>query len=455
MKVADNILRDGFKIKTDKHREFAETLSDSGYCSIVSDRYFVCPHCDGEIPAEEFEGIDTQCPKCERTIQRSQTNSKEKEIVKIDEKQVYTTLRRKFKEITGLKHGIKEKLNYREHEVEYRCKLSSKSGDLKHQVQVFFEPQPAELIECMRIYNYSILTILVGGAVRDRQTFDQYDLPYVTLGGVTEATDSELQHQLDSVGEERVRHIDKRAEIADRWLTSRRHLEAMNWYEFEHTVQALLDKLFIQSRLLGGTDTGEEVPDGVMGFTVNGRNHRFLWDAKYIKFDGSESSSRSPHVPIADDEKHSISSEYRKMADHAHQYMSDQNVNLDGFILISPRIPESQLETLQRKLTEFEHSRDWNGKTVYFTLDALVDLYRRYDRDKSGVSKKMGFLMKAITDRLTQSDLHTDSEEIEKAENVIKFGVDDVEAIFNELSSIPEEHEMPSYEVYVSRRRQI
>jgi hypothetical protein len=308
----------------------------------------------------------------------------------------------------------------------------------------------------MRLLSYPILTILADSALTKEHLFKQYDLPYLTLGEVAESTDAELLSELRKTEQDnRIEHVDQRVLIADDWCTNRRDLLYMGWYEFEHAVQAFLDKLFIRSRLLGGTEAGQEVPDGVMGFTVNDRRFRYLWDAKYVEFDSEKSSEakKQPYVPIADGESHSLSSEYRKVADHARSYMTDQKVDLDGVLLISPDIPEHQLDNLQQKLSELIDTRAWGGKTILKTLDALVGLYRGFDKNRSDVTSKLGFFIESIVDHLDQKNLHHDSKEIMDAEGVIKFGIDDVESIFKELETVSPEHEIPEYQVYVSRSR--
>jgi hypothetical protein len=297
---------------------------------------------------------------------------------------------------------------------------------------------------------------LADRALTKEQKFKRYDLPYLTLGEVASSNDSELFSELqNSKQDNRVEHVDQRVLIADDWCTNRQDLLDMDWYEFEHTVQAFLDKLFIRSRLLGGTEAGQEVPDGVMGFTTENRRFRYLWDAKYVEFDSTKSNEaeKQPYVPIADGESHSLSSEYRKVADHARAYMNDQKVSLDGVIIISPNIPESQLGILQQKLTELIDTRSWDGKTIFMTLDALISLYRGFDRDQSGVTGKLGFFIESIVDHLDQKSLHDDSDEIMDTDGVIKFGTDDVDSIFEELETISPDHKIPEYQVYVSRSR--
>ncbi|WP_423745125.1 hypothetical protein V5735_03610 (plasmid) [Haladaptatus sp. SPP-AMP-3] len=433
-----------------------EPLAEEGFCEIREQDFQSCPYCNIQIPVEELEPADGECHNCERTVFREKDSTESIQIVHLDETDVYNSLRKRFKQATGLPHGRKDSLNYREHEVEYRFLLKNKQGQVEYQSQVLFEPVPDTLIDCMRLYGYPILTILADSAVNKQQRFKEYDLPYRTLGEVVNADDDTIQDALENATQgTQLAHIDDRVRIADEWCTTRAHLELMDWYEFEHTVQAFLDKLFIQSRLLGGTAAGEEVPDGIMGFTIDEQSYRYFWDAKFVEFDTVEQHllSTNPHVPMTSKESHSLSDQYRKISDHAHSYMADQGIDLDAVVLFSPRFSESQLPKVQRKLEQFKHRREWTGKTVYFTLDALIEIYHGFNQDRGNVSNKQGFFMRSIVDRLKDSSLHDDPETIANASGVIKFGIDDVHNIFDEVKTIPSEHEIPSYEVYVSRSR--
>jgi len=453
----DRFLRDGFELSSDRHQEQIQKLVDQKLCSIETVQSAECPFCDSQIPVEDLKPADGDCRSCERLVELNEVEISPTELVRIDRDETYTAIRSQSKsDVTELPYAEKSSIKYRSEEFEYRFHLKNQSEESLYQAQLIFDIPSDTAIQSMRLLSYPILTILADSALTKKHLFEQYDLPYLTLGEVAESTDAELLSELRKADQDnRIEHVDQRVLIADDWCTNRQDLLDMGWYEFEHAVQAFLDKLFIRSRLLGGTEAGQEVPDGVMGFTINDRRFRYLWDAKYVKFDSEKSSEakKQPYVPIADGESHSLSSEYRKVADHARSFMNDQKVDLDGVLLISPDIPEHQLGNLQQKLTELIDTRAWGGKTILMTLDALVGLYRGFDKDRSDVTSKLGFFIESIVDHLDQKNLHHDSKEIMDAEGVIKFGIDDVESIFKELETVSPEHEIPEYQVYVSRSR--
>lgn len=462
MTLPDSLLFDGVTLKEDRQRQVAEMLAELGFCTVEEQVQLKCYYCDAEIDPNAVTPPNHECPECERSIETDRCEQRETLMIRIDRPSTYSGIRRYCKSAAGLQYSSKSSVTYRrtdkgakqDEKIEYRFVLQNDKKITQYTAQVLFDPPSKTIIRTMRLRGHSVPSILVGEAMRAADRLDEFDLPNMTAGKLAETKDAGVVEFLERGEQEYQRkYVDMNAETAIKWCTDRRDLEAIGDDEFEFLVQAMLDKLLIPSKLFGRDNVATEVPDGVIGFEKDGREYSFMWDAKYIKMDHAEAENlvRSPYVPLLPGENHSLNaSEYRKIADHARMYQSDQDLMLDGVILIAPAIPDDQLENVQEKLEQV--CDQWSGRVILLTLDAILGLLYGQNEDRGDIRRKRGRFNRLVVDYLTDRGLHNDPE-LAEAERVIKFDHDDVDALFDELADMSSEQETPDFRVFLRRRQ--
>lgn len=133
---------------------------------------------------------------------------------------------------------------------------------------------------------------------------------------------------------DRLSDAELKATLSERIYAEER--EGLSWREFEHCVQNILVHTFTTSRLLGGEESGVQVPDGVLTLNWDGTGQASIWDAKY---------AASSNVP------RDLSGDYEDMAKHLVQFKRESNVrdvfdDVSGFLLVSPGIKDSSVVRL-------------------------------------------------------------------------------------------------------------
>jgi hypothetical protein len=458
----DSILHDGFTLRGDNQRKLAEELAEKGFCSVVERELIECNQCESEVAPEEITAPNHECPECECSVEMRNCGEIDRLAIKIKKPDTYRGIRIYCKEATGMPYSGKNSVIYRreregaqqDEKIEYRFELKDDNKEVKYTAQVLFDPPSDTIIRTMRLRGDSVPSILIGDATQAMDKLNNFDIPNITAGELADADHDSVVDFLEQGTQEYQRsHIKLNAETAFDWCTDREQLIAISDDEFEYLVQAILCELLIPSKLFGRENVGSEVPDGIIGFKKDNQKYSFMWDAKYIKMSDSDSNEldKSPYVPLLPGDTHSLgASEYRKIADHARMYQSEQDIELDGVILFSPAIPEEQLSRVQNKINQICGSL-WSGNVILFTLDALLGLLDGENKNRGDVQHKQNRFIRLLVDYLTNRNVHNDPE-LAESDQVIKFDHDDVDSLFDELSSMSPEQTVPDYEVFVSRR---
>lgn len=424
-----------------EEQEKAEELAELGLCKVKKTTFIDCVNtndgdyddvyghdCDARIKIDsENEGV-IQCPLCNRDILLSEKQSGTRIDVERLDSGVYRYVRDLVSDAFDASAQKKDNgLRYLNTRFEYVVE-SFFDGDMID-IQIIFNPVPMEVARTIRLIDKKTISVLVGTAVTAEAKFDELDLPYLRMGELVEAKDKETQivNMAKKVMEkDRLSHSELKASISQRLYSSYR--SELTWREYEHCVQSIFQYIFKTSRILGGEESGEQVPDGVLslnwGKDRDKTGQAYIWDAKYVN---------PGNVP------RDLSGDYEDMAKHLIQFRNESNVRelfsgVSGFLIVSPSVKESSMTRLAERIQQRlqETGNQWGGSIVHIKMDALLELYNKFKSNDEGLQQKPRSLKKHIHRLFQNPSYHRDEpSQYEEAD----VGVFDVSAADIEMMS--------------------
>ncbi|MFU1780186.1 hypothetical protein ACM16X_02265 [Haloarcula japonica] len=298
-------------------------------------------------------------------------------------------------------------------------KLSTTNWNVPVIIQ--FDYSDTEVLDSMQVFNGPVVVVLVGEAVPQKGEYDQREITCVTLSDILEG---ELNYTslCKSAFQNKVPPKILAKTGIDLYKNNR---SRYSWREFEHTVQHCFSAIFETSRLLGGEESGEQVPEGVLSLDYGEDSHAYIWDAKYVK---------------EPDTSRSLSGEYENMSKHLVDFRKESNVkkiydDVSGFLIVSPKVSGSSIvrlaERIQRRLAQ--NSDSWNGAVTHLRFESLIQLFEDVQSNRDDVQSKPLELRRHVHRLFTQSNYHEgDPEEYSQSDQrVFEVSIEDINLIFN------------------------
>lgn len=462
MNNLDTVLRDGKELGPGELEE-ASKFEDMGICSIETTCVMRCVHPeDGDYTAvrdrdcdRSIEYIKEQeryiCPECGREFFASDKTKFSKNILTVDEDGIRDTVRNAFKQATDTsvqtKPGGSEYLDTNIQPV-----LQVHFDDGRLPILIISDAVDRRTLKWVRICEPRVICILVDDAISLIQELDTLEIPSVTLGSLLNSSENSAVDVCDDlVGS--VKYPDKesivelRARLSAEMCTQNDVLERMDWREFEFCVDNLLSSAVATSVLFGGTEPGSGYPDGALSFHWNRKKRLHAWDAKFVDL-------------VKNEETH-LADEYDKIFRHISEMDSSpsnlQKFNgVSGMILFSPGIKQANIVRLADFIHERQMLRDieWAGWISYFSLDALLQLYRNVQSNESNVRQKPDAYHQALHRLLTSSGRHQDEPSVieESDYNCVHVSECDITRLFDYIGTQPEEVDKFDREAYAEYR---
>lgn len=448
MSGIDTILSDGREISEDEVELLQKEVSTDCF-SIETENYYLCANpqdadyktipdrqCNGEVAVDSEQLI---CGRCARKITDPYGKETfEKKRLFIDKPAIRDEIRK----------GIRSEFNtnaptilrkYFDHEFPFV--LDVKSPDVN--VFVVFDKLNPLLLKWCKVYNESPVFALVGDSAQISGQLSELRIPSFSF---SDLLSGDFVEALSNGECGPLADRELRADLSHNLCSRYENLERMNYDDFERCVQNLLMGILSTSSLLGSTEAGSGVPDGLL--TVNHSNppKLYMWDAKFVDY---TSGSRS---------KTTLKSEYDKIFRHRTSVESVPSIDeefeaVEGIILFTPGIKEANISRLAEFIREndFIHDTTWNGFVCYFHFDALLKLYDSYSSNESDVQNKYRGMNAALHKYLTSPSKHdSDSDTIANAERCLEMTEDDIENMFKEIGNLGSERKEVPAEDYLS-----
>lgn len=432
---ADRVLQGNRTDVSPKTRERGRELEELGLCRVVETEYVHCVHpedgdydrvydrdCDARIVLDGDEGRYTRCPECGREVLLPAKTRRTRTDIERSEEGVYDHVSDLVREALDTRAQKKDSgLKYLDHRVEPVLEASYETDPISF--QFVFESVRPGVIDAMRVFDRNAVTILVGTATNTRSEFKDRNLAHLTLSDLVDSDRDEALREISDVAtrvieRDRLSDAELKAILSGRIYAEER--EGLSWREFwrefEHCVQNILVHTFTTSRLLGGEESGAQVPDGVLTLNWDGAGQAYIWDAKY---------AAPSNVP------RDLSGDYEDMAKHLVQLRRESNVrdvfdDVSGFLLVSPGIKDSSVvrlaERIQQRLEET--GEQWGGPVVHVRFDALLRLLRRYRENGERIQEKPRELRRHTHRLFRNPDYHTVEPESYRKADARVFDVD-------------------------------
>lgn len=449
----DRVLRNGREIHYNEI-DIAETARTDDLCEINTEKYVHCANpedddynrlrrkeCKGEIIVDDTNNI---CNKCGRLIPDIQSKQKfSRKIIDINEGRVRDEIREIIKSETSYSwHTVSR--SYYGHTFEYV--LSSDSIDPL--IFILFDNIGRELVEWIKIYDEKPILVLVGDAVALEKQASEYSIPVINFGDIYTECNISVETVLSRSDKDLLADREIKASLSLKKTSSDPVIRKMKYDEFEHCVQNLLLGTIGNSNLIGSTEAGSGVPDGVLALCRDKADPQlFMWDAKFVDFTKS------------DKDKTHLRDEYDKIFRHLSTLENFPGLepNFDqikGIILFSPGIKESNVTRLAEFIEENNFMRDneWNGTICYFKYDALTHLYELYRDNRSGVRQKENVFRMILSKFISSPSIHDDDpDSIQNATaKCLELSKSDVKRIFDKLEGFSAEESQFPVEEYMS-----
>lgn len=443
--------------QVEKAEELAEldliSLSEQDYIYCVSedDDYFdvMDYDCQAEIGLSNDPDTYINCPKCGRSICLSKKTKRTKIYADRNLDGIYRFIRNRAKSdlnasVTKIDDGVRFLDTY----IEPALKI--KDGQSSAKILLHTKPEDLRILDTIRLFNGKTISILIGSATTQSQEFESRNLTYTQLSSLLPLGDKSIDfvplfEKATNITQDNPESL---AEIGVKLYKQER--DRFTWREFEHTVQWCLKYCYETSRLLGGEESGEQVPDGILSLDWGSDSEAYLWDAKYVQ---------------KPDDSRSISKDYEDMAKHLVQFRRESNVldifgDVSGFLIISPSVTSSSIarlaERIQQRLTEV--GDNWNGAVVRLQFDALVSLFRYLQMNKFKIQEKDSEFRKQTHRLFCQTNYHEEEPEKFKESDhvVIDVSSEDIEKVFkNYIKYQQPEYDSINIEGYLANLRGI
>lgn len=432
---ADRVLQGNLTDVGPKTRERGRELETLGLCQVVETEYVYCIHpedgdydrvydrnCDASIVLDGDEDRYIRCPECGREVLLPAKTRRTQTDIERSEEGIYNHVSDLVREALDTRAQKKDSgLKYLDHRVEPVLDASYEADPVSF--QFVFESPRLGVIDAMRVFDRNAVTILVGTATNTRSEFEDRNLAHLTLSDLVDSDRDEALREISDVAtrvieRDRLSDAELKATLSERIYTEEREELSWRefWREFEHCVQNILVYTFTTSRLLGGEESGKQVPDGVLTLNWDGTGQAYIWDAKYVA---------PSNVP------RDLSGDYEDIAKHLVQFRRESNVrdvfdDVAGFLLVSPGIKDSSVvrlaERIQQRLEET--GEQWGGPVVHVRFDALLRLLRRFRENGERVQEKPRELRRHTHRLFRNPDYHTDEPESYREADVRVFDVD-------------------------------
>jgi ribosomal protein S27E len=386
-------LQSGVRIASEHQYDQALALAEIGICTVENHEYVKCVDpadddyhqvcdrdCDAKTVVTDIAEQTTECSGCGRTIYIPHKNTHTVYCINRSERGSYDYVRDLVSSVVDSNVQRKDNgLRYLDTRFEFVMDLSYNGEDIS--IQLIFQNPGRGITDTIRLFDRSTISILVGSAVTARSMFEDRDLAYIPLIQLLNADESNMSEIITecikSVSDTDMRsNKEQKGEISKRLYTESRDM--ISWREFEYCVQSIFLYLFNTSSMLGGEETGEQVPDGVLSLSWNDSGNTYIWDAKY-----TENPPRN------------LSGEYEDMSKHLVQFRRESNVvdvfgDVSGFLLISPGIRGSSVTRLAERIQQrLEETGDqWGGSVVHISFDSLLEIYNMYQSNFENIQQK-------------------------------------------------------------------
>lgn len=445
MTSADRLLQGNLTNVSPAIQERGRELEELGLCRVLETEYIFCVHpadndydrvydhdCDARIELDGDEGRSTRCQECGRDIILPDKERHTRIDIERSNDGVYDFLSDLARE--ALDTNVQKKYNglkYLDCRIEPVMEFTP--GAKPANIQLLFEPLPSEIIDAIRLFDRNTVTILVGTATNNLSEFDDRNLPYLESSELID-TDRETALQTISdvvaqvIGQDRLSDVGLKTDISKRLYSNvRQDLSWRNfWREYEHCTQNILLHIFTTSRLLGGEESGVQVPDGILTLNWDNLGQAYIWDAKYAE---------PSNIP------RDLSGDYEDIAKHLVQFRQESNVrdifnDVAGFLLISPGITSSSVvrlaERIQQRLEE--NGDQWGGPVVHLRFEALLELYDIFRANNARVQEKPRELRRHTHRLFHNVGYHTtEPDEYQEADvNVIDVDTDDIQRMIQQ-----------------------
>jgi len=441
----DVIFSDGREI-SEAELESLEQKIDQGLYSIELERYVRCANPDDpdykHIPDRDCEGtieLDSTasvCDYCDRRINNPQGKTEySRQILHLNRNKIRDYIRTKIKSSfdTG---ATTISRTYCGTEISYILNVESPNVNLF----IVFEVLGRETVKWCKVYNENPVFVLIGDGNQLSNQLSELNIPYFSF---SDLVSGEFKQPILAGDIGPLADRDLCAKISYNLCSNREVLERMAYDEFERSVQNLLLSMIGTSSLLGSTEAGTGVPDGLLTLNHSNPPRLFMWDAKFIDY-------RSSNKPKTD-----LKSEYDKIFRHRTSVESVPSIDkrfdaVEGVVLFTPGIKEANVSRLAEFMEEndFLHNNSWNGTVCYFKFDALLHLYNRYSRDDFDVQNKYRGLNATLFRFMTSSSKHeSDTKIVEETENCVEIDSKDVDRIFDKIKRLgTEQTDVPTEE---------
>lgn len=404
-----------------------EDIAKHKYIKCVSQKdkdYFETKErgCDTTIDITDEESGFVSCTGCGRDIELRLKESHLRWSITRDNDGVYEYVRDELKSgVNGQASKIDNGLLYLDQRI--KPAFNIRYQNVSARVIIVFEYISSEILDVIQIFNQPTIVVLVGNSVPQANQYSQRNIPYILISELIDEKSSEVDDRsvFSSAHEQRT-PSDQLAKKGIRLYKTYR--SRYTWREFEYTVQHCLSTCFETSKLLGGEESGEQVPEGILSLDYGTESNAYIWDAKYVN---DPNKTRS------------LSNEYEDMAKHLTDFREESNVkdiygDVAGFLVISPGIKGSSIvrlaERIQRRLAK--NNREWSGAVTHLQFESLIRLFHLTTSDKYSVQSKPKEFRKHVDRMLTRSNYHdSDSEEYQTSDQrVFDVSTSDVEEIF-------------------------
>lgn len=445
---ANGILRDGREL-SNRELAYATELQERGLCTVESYQFVDCVDtedhdydrlrehdCSAKIRVDE-DDIKTTCPDCHRTVYLDEKSIKSGHKLRLDPDNLRVFVRDLCSEVAD--DGARKRpspLNYLAHDFPH---VNVAEFDSKEILLIITTNRiEKEVLATARVVDENLLWVLADEALATQTALDELNLHSVTIGELVDPREGieRLQEKLDgAVHQTRERFIDIAARQTIELCSDRAILEQMDWEEFEHCVQTLLEAALGTSYLFGAIERGSGEPDGALTLHWEEEESLFMWDAKFVNLERNEQTE--------------LRGEYDKIFRHLKRLDSQERIQrgfdgVAGILLFTPGIKEANV----RRLAETIHAREmaapkrWSGSIVYFELDALIELARGVLGNRADVRHKPNLFRKVLHTNLTSPSKHSnDPEKVYSSDyNSLHMSAQDIRDIFEFISGAEMEH---------------
>lgn len=450
MNEVDTILSDGRKLSRSEI-DVLEDRIDSNLYQVDKEEFYRCAYSEDPdfkyISNRECEGviaIDTSkliCGECGRMITDPHGKAIFEEYeLNINKREIRDKLRKAIKKEFNVKVNAIER-TYFGRKFNYVLNIS----DLNVNVFLVFSNIRQEILEHCKIYNENPVFSLVGDSILMANNLSKLQIPHFKF---TDAYPNTSERLINSINEGRKKQLANRelcADLSYRHCSNDATLTRMKYDDFERCVQNLLAGSIMTSTLLGSSEAGSGVPDGLLTLPHN-NSPLFMWDAKFVDY------------KLGNRTKTTLKSEYDKIFRHetsieAVPSISEKFNGVEGIILFTPGIKESNVKRLAEFMKEnnFMHNNVWKSSICYFKFEALLELFNLYNQNKSNVKNKEKGFRAVLHKFVTSSSKHeSDPDIISNTENCLEISVEDIHEIFSKVETLGVEEEEVPHEEYLS-----